>query len=432
LTNKTTATKTNCQRKIIKKPEYEFVEVFQNGMKKTRLIVYTGEEKKFCYEYFWDQHKNRYHCCGCIRKSVRAAIYNFNTENEYIMLINNNHICQPREYDSLKLFERQKIIQKPDFEIQTIMKNCSEKRTLVVFVPGNRKMCHKYLSRNFSQQHFYCSRCHNKRHSVIARLCQDSDETDEYVVLGEETHICEPKPYVSAKSSQELIIDTNDFMFIPKPNGQSRIFVFNPKNRNMGYELSETKNNFYMCLGCHQKRKSVIAKLCKKDTGEFYIRMGPNQKHVCQFRKCHLEKFEENLIYPPNFIFYSKKSKRPHLILYSSEDQKFCYDFRCCANNFFYCKGCLKFKHNVSVKVCQALDGTEFLRNGSFEHKCSPVELKSILSSGIKILKKSGLTLDGKESEMNGKNSIFVEPDKRVFIKKEEEDSSVFTELSLT
>uniref|UniRef100_A0A914YLL1 Uncharacterized protein n=1 Tax=Panagrolaimus superbus TaxID=310955 RepID=A0A914YLL1_9BILA len=419
-----------CQRKIIKKPEYEFVEVFQNGMKKTRLIIYTGENKKFCYEYFWDQHKNRYHCCGCIRKSVRAAIYNINEENEYVMLINNNHICQPREYDSLKLFERQKIVRKPDFEIQTILKNGTEKRTLVVFVPENRKMCHKYLSRNFSQQHFYCSRCHNKRHSVIARLCQDDDESEQYIVLGEEAHICDPKPYVSANSSQDIIVDSNDLIFISKTNGQSRIFVFNPKNRNMGYEFSETKNNFYMCLGCHQKRKSVIAKLCQKDNGEFYIRMGPNQKHACQFRKYLLEKLEENLIYPPNFMFYSKKTKRPHLILYCPENQKLCYDYRCCANNFFYCKACLKLKHNVSAKVCQASDGTEFLRNGNFEHKCTPLELKEILNSGIKILEKSGLKLDNKEIDDGSKATEKMEESGFNGTLKNEEDSSVFTELS--
>uniref|UniRef100_A0AC34G539 Uncharacterized protein n=1 Tax=Panagrolaimus sp. ES5 TaxID=591445 RepID=A0AC34G539_9BILA len=269
-----------------------------------------------------------------------------------------------------------------------------------------------------------------KKINVIARLCQDDDKSEEYIVLGEETHICDPKPYVSANSAQDMILDSNDFIYISKTNGQSRIFVFNQKNRNIGYEFSETKNNFFMCLGCHVKRKSVIAKLCQKeDNGEFYIRMGPNQKHVCQFRKYQIEKLEENLIYPPNFMFYSKKTKRPHLILYCPENQKLCYDYRCCANNFFYCKACLKFKHNVSVKVCQASDGTEFLRNGSFEHKCTPLELKDILNSGIKILEKSGLKLDIKQIDDGSKVAEKMEDSGfNESIKKEE--SSVFTELS--
>uniref|UniRef100_A0A914P8M9 Uncharacterized protein n=1 Tax=Panagrolaimus davidi TaxID=227884 RepID=A0A914P8M9_9BILA len=139
----------HAKRIIIKKPEYEVLDAYLKNSKRQRLIIFDADDRELCYEYF--PHRNAFQCAGCVklRKDTRAQIYHNGTEKEYVELYTTDHICELRPYNPDKYSKAQKVLKKPDYEIQTVIKNGKERKRLIVFDPDDRQyrlnMCYDLL-----------------------------------------------------------------------------------------------------------------------------------------------------------------------------------------------------------------------------------------------------------------------------------------------
>uniref|UniRef100_A0AC35FPK9 Uncharacterized protein n=1 Tax=Panagrolaimus sp. PS1159 TaxID=55785 RepID=A0AC35FPK9_9BILA len=390
-------------KKKIKKHDYELVKGLINGEKKTRLIIFESD-RKFCYEYFWNTTDSSFYCCGCTslrERKVRAIVHNANTKNEYVEF-NPDHVCQAREYANLKIFSKQQIVRAPDFEVQTIRKNGNERKNLIIFDTTNRTLCYKYSVSKMPT--FVCQKCAYQGHRVCAYLRVDENGT-EYVVLGIEGHICDLSQYIPVNANDDIIYESSLFEIFSQQKNKPKLFIFKSMERKHGYLFSHLKENVYQCLGCAKipgSAKHITVELCQNERNENFLRMKATLKHVCKVRQYQPQKWKKNFVYPPNFFFYTKGTKHPHMVIYCTEDKKFCYDYKFDGKNVMICKECHRRKHYQSALVFQDSDGHDYLQLGSNEHICKPVEYDDVEGDGLTVLPSSGIVYQKQISRKSG------------------------------
>ena len=172
-----------------------------------------GSDKKYCYEFSKQTFAGRYQCCGCIisNNHTNVSVKNFGTDDEVLQLYNDNpHVCEPREYESLEVFREHQIVRRPDYEIQKVVKNGIETKTLVLFEPGNRDLCYKYAFCEISQR-FMCNSCHYHGHFGVIAKIQVDENGSEYAELRRDEHICMLQTYRSEDELQDIIIEGKNY-----------------------------------------------------------------------------------------------------------------------------------------------------------------------------------------------------------------------------
>uniref|UniRef100_A0AC34FIX6 Uncharacterized protein n=1 Tax=Panagrolaimus sp. ES5 TaxID=591445 RepID=A0AC34FIX6_9BILA len=76
------------ESKIIRQPNYHFIEREWRGKIYQKLIVFNSEERKMCFEYTWSERDHYYICNQCASKDnkhVSAKVIR-NGDDEYIQL----------------------------------------------------------------------------------------------------------------------------------------------------------------------------------------------------------------------------------------------------------------------------------------------------------------------------------------------------------
>uniref|UniRef100_A0A914QAG9 Uncharacterized protein n=1 Tax=Panagrolaimus davidi TaxID=227884 RepID=A0A914QAG9_9BILA len=174
-----------------------------------RLLIFSSNDKNFCYEYRQKLRKYEiFQCVECVKlgKSVFAKV----DENGILKVDDKKHVCLKLQYSPDKYFEIQ-AIKKPNYEI---LENCNTKsgNALIIFNPNNRNECHEYRWKNIKKA-FCCLSCHTTVHIHNA-----SKET-EYIELLQLNHGCEYRQF-----NREKYYKFKDFVLSPNFEIQREMF----------------------------------------------------------------------------------------------------------------------------------------------------------------------------------------------------------------
>uniref|UniRef100_A0A914R1L3 Uncharacterized protein n=1 Tax=Panagrolaimus davidi TaxID=227884 RepID=A0A914R1L3_9BILA len=315
--------------------------------------------------------ENKYCCNGCrsaknkectvldeFGQKIKGVVYVYLCKDSdgklSVKLPSHQHICEPKKYRNIKApkqrslkFDKSKIIRKPNFELQKNTKG-DPKGKLVVFDTNDKSLCYEYcLANNI----FYCGRCRFKKNHVTAKLYPPSigsNETDEYIVLGENQHVCELVKYESHScfdASNFLIFYQNDKSKLAK------VILFTSPSKEYCYEFTwhETAKHFF-CYPCKSSdiKKHVTGKLIN---GNF--EMFTKNEHSCKPKKFVLEKYQPKTIPESLFELGSSNHGKPNakLYLFTSEKKEFFYEFYSTGLPQFICLQCITIDKTLYVKV---------------------------------------------------------------------------------
>uniref|UniRef100_A0A914QNR5 Uncharacterized protein n=1 Tax=Panagrolaimus davidi TaxID=227884 RepID=A0A914QNR5_9BILA len=379
----------HAKRIIIKKPEYEVLDAYLKNSKRQRLIIFDATDRELCYEYF--PHRNAFQCAGCVklRKDTRAQIYHNGTEKEYVELYTTDHICELRPYNPDKFSKAQKVLKKPDFEIQTVIKNGKERKRLIVFDPDDRQFCYEYVLR--SSFGFNCKKCLSQSYTTSAILTTD-EHGEECVRLGNNEHICEPIQYTLEEEKEEIIIDSEDFEVITDESSNSqKIIIYDKIDKNLTYEFLHSSGDLYYCSNCKSKKRHFGIKLIKNDEGENYIKMSADIKHVCESKDDRQSpSLKKKIVKAPYFFFYLNHERKQRLAVFVGKEKTNCYTYYLINTDHrkkFLCCGCSTFDRKPSARVWKDESGEIYLELGLVDHVCTPKDFSTLKETIVKELK---------------------------------------------
>uniref|UniRef100_A0A914R1B4 Uncharacterized protein n=1 Tax=Panagrolaimus davidi TaxID=227884 RepID=A0A914R1B4_9BILA len=174
--------------------DFDIVGYFQNGIFDKKLLVFTSNERKQCYEFIhiWGSF-NLLHCIKCLAQKkntiIKATInddgsksYDFGTEK---------HICEPTDYLPGN-YQSSLIIKSSNFKLVKRQFGLKMHPLLIIFASEDRNICYKL---GFDSYHnmFSCYECKKQGRKLTARFVQyEGKTTIEYNRL---EHICQPQKY---------------------------------------------------------------------------------------------------------------------------------------------------------------------------------------------------------------------------------------------
>uniref|UniRef100_A0A914QY87 Uncharacterized protein n=1 Tax=Panagrolaimus davidi TaxID=227884 RepID=A0A914QY87_9BILA len=337
----------------------------ESKTKPTKLIIFTSPSKEFCYEYVLKKSRNIFSCYACEmlkRFRVSAKIHNNENGQEFVQLLKNEHICQPKIFKTEK--NELKILSKSQFFLRTNLLG-KENSKMVVFDQEKKGYCYEYhKTRNL----FHCTKCLSKfKKHTTAKLSEDGEQLE----LASAQHLCKSIEFYPEKYEENVILSDEKFSLLYNTSGEplSKLIIFDSNDKNSGYEYSYLKaQKLFYCLGCDTKEKHVAAKLFTDENGEYSIKMR-KQKHVCKARNFK----EMNKIFE---VAEFELNENEIIVKHSTEKNcfyKFAFDNE---TNAFCCIPCKSKDRFLEAKLCIDKNEKEFLiLNGS--HRCTPLRKKT-------------------------------------------------------
>uniref|UniRef100_A0A914QB24 Uncharacterized protein n=1 Tax=Panagrolaimus davidi TaxID=227884 RepID=A0A914QB24_9BILA len=160
--------------------------------KPKKIIVFTSSTKEFYYELNYNPSKNLFRCILCSRRNkvVSAKLYKKENGEEYLLKLQNEHVCAPKKYEKEKL--QPKIIPKSMFELYQ-NKNSESNKKLIVFTSEKKNFIYEYYWQNSS---FCCLQCSKQKKYIRAKV---RGENEKFVELSNFEHICKPIKFVPEK-----------------------------------------------------------------------------------------------------------------------------------------------------------------------------------------------------------------------------------------
>uniref|UniRef100_A0A914QNL0 Uncharacterized protein n=1 Tax=Panagrolaimus davidi TaxID=227884 RepID=A0A914QNL0_9BILA len=195
-------------KKIVELSNFKFGKFISHGKTKTKLLIFPNEnDKTKCYEYFWNSRNELYGCSGCRSKNAHISARHVKTsKKEYIELLSNEHICKIRKYipEKYNFDPIKQIIKSPNFEVFNYQHRGKSRKTVVVFLNEDKKMCHEYYFCKQSNGYF-CNGCSQIGQSTKAVL-QKNGNGKECFKINKAEHKCHPRKYNPEKFSGEIIV----------------------------------------------------------------------------------------------------------------------------------------------------------------------------------------------------------------------------------
>uniref|UniRef100_A0AC34FBQ5 Uncharacterized protein n=1 Tax=Panagrolaimus sp. ES5 TaxID=591445 RepID=A0AC34FBQ5_9BILA len=145
---------------------YEIVEYFNCGAVRKRLLIFTSNEKKRCYEFYYRNNGLWHQCKGCSAQKHYTEIKVISVENGKITFkfgINNEHICQPIQYFPDNYTIKELVSNETDAPFKNIIK----------------QPYFKILEQNYAGKHIF----------VSAKLIENQSG-EEYIELSDVKHVC--------------------------------------------------------------------------------------------------------------------------------------------------------------------------------------------------------------------------------------------------
>uniref|UniRef100_A0AC35EU45 Uncharacterized protein n=1 Tax=Panagrolaimus sp. PS1159 TaxID=55785 RepID=A0AC35EU45_9BILA len=155
----------------------------------SKLLVFTSNARKQCYEFMFIQNSCFFRCIKCLEqkkdiilkttRNLGCRNFDFNTSK---------HVCEPIVYLP-KNYGSSLIIKAPNFKLL----NGRIHPSLIIFNSGDKNLCYKFRYDN-SQIVYYCSQCMKQSMKLTARFIQHGGENA--IELNRLNHLCQPKKYI--------------------------------------------------------------------------------------------------------------------------------------------------------------------------------------------------------------------------------------------
>uniref|UniRef100_A0AC34FI66 Uncharacterized protein n=1 Tax=Panagrolaimus sp. ES5 TaxID=591445 RepID=A0AC34FI66_9BILA len=385
---------------IIKSPNFKLHKETSTG--KPKIIIFNEDDATLCHIYspVFNDNNNKFYCLRCKKAGngdITVQLCKDKNGMNYVLVQNQKpHKCTLQKYD-------QNI-----FKVKTILNHSKyiflrdKKLPKFVFAAfyhsTEKKLCYKFLLKRSSNTFFCCGCEKEKSKKTPKKLHQDENgspyfyETfekhicqplevealqgpdfqilkDDEIIIEKKTRVKKPVPLVKEKSK---IIESANFELHPNRNGipDQKIVIFHSDDRNLFWEFP-IMNKSFRCRQCKLQNHDVIVKLNTKKDGEKYVILG-NQQHICEPIMFEAEKIIES----PNFLLINKNDAISNtiLLIFTSPSKDLCYKYVYQKNikrfQCFFCFG--KNRSYVSAKICQKLDGTEYVQMGNKDHICDP------------------------------------------------------------
>uniref|UniRef100_A0A914Q6K1 Uncharacterized protein n=1 Tax=Panagrolaimus davidi TaxID=227884 RepID=A0A914Q6K1_9BILA len=161
--------------------------------KPKKVIVFTCEKKEFYYELSYTSSNDFFRCIPCLNhnKNVGAKLYVKENGEEYLMSLQNKHVCTPEKYEKEKL--QSKTIPKSMFELYK-NKNGESNKKLVVFTSEKKDFVYEYSG---DKSLFRCLQCLKQKKYISAKV--RGNENEKYVELSKVEHVCTPMKFDQKK-----------------------------------------------------------------------------------------------------------------------------------------------------------------------------------------------------------------------------------------
>uniref|UniRef100_A0A914QH87 Ubiquitin-like domain-containing protein n=1 Tax=Panagrolaimus davidi TaxID=227884 RepID=A0A914QH87_9BILA len=175
--------------------DFDIVEYIKNEKLDKKLLVFTSNERKKCYEFMFVRSPSVFRCIKCLAQKKRTDIkvtihkdssktYNFNTVE---------HVCEPIEYLS-KDNEPSLIVKSPNFKFIKINSKGETVPLLIVFKSDDKSHCYRFEFDAF-QKFYICIGCKKYRRMITARFIEHEGNTA--LELNHLQHLCHPQNYIS-------------------------------------------------------------------------------------------------------------------------------------------------------------------------------------------------------------------------------------------
>uniref|UniRef100_A0A914PNA8 Ubiquitin-like domain-containing protein n=1 Tax=Panagrolaimus davidi TaxID=227884 RepID=A0A914PNA8_9BILA len=174
--------------------EFDIVEYIKNGKSDKKLLLFTSNERKKCYEFMFVRSPSVFRCIKCLAQKKRTDIkvtihkdssktYNFNSVE---------HVCEPIEYLS-KDNEPSLIVKSSNFKFIKINSKGEIVPLLIVSKSDDKSHCYKFEFDAF-QKFYICIGCKKYRRMITARIIEHERNTA--IELNRLEHLCQSQKYI--------------------------------------------------------------------------------------------------------------------------------------------------------------------------------------------------------------------------------------------
>uniref|UniRef100_A0AC35G1G6 Uncharacterized protein n=1 Tax=Panagrolaimus sp. PS1159 TaxID=55785 RepID=A0AC35G1G6_9BILA len=177
-----------------KNVDFDIVEYLHDEKFDKKLLVFSSNERKQCYEYvFVKTTINYYRCIKCFeqKKVIKIKTETHNDGSRTFDFNTEKHICEPIEY--LPGNYQSLIIKSSNFKFVKHEFCGKTFPLLIIFDINDKNMCYRFGFDSYGK--FYvCNGCTNRGLKFFARFIQHEEQTA--VELCRFRHICKPRKYI--------------------------------------------------------------------------------------------------------------------------------------------------------------------------------------------------------------------------------------------
>uniref|UniRef100_A0A914QYN3 Uncharacterized protein n=1 Tax=Panagrolaimus davidi TaxID=227884 RepID=A0A914QYN3_9BILA len=389
-------------KKRLDSSEFECQTFIKRGQEKLKLIIFASINKKYCYIYYHNVSNNRFGCIKCRKQkhNVYAYLRDGPDDDKYVKLGFRGHICEPVPYTP-HVFERQELFLNPAEYVLTYTRE--GRLRPIIFASKDRTRCYEFSP---NQKGIYiCCGCKNQTGAASINVVEENNLYK--ISLRNTKHICEPRKYMPYKN-QENVLMPGKFKFYHKNDApdELKLVTFPYDSDTEKCRIYEYLHNdkWFRCINCKNVNVEVIAKLFINIFGEEYIIDRAPSEHLCDpitfsnldqsnmeftaksgldVKKLKTRTWNENsILKAENFELQRNRygTLNAILIIFLPENKSLCYRyyFDSYTKNYI-CNNCReKFKIKVTAKLYDdGEDGQKYLKLGSLEHRCKPVEYEA-------------------------------------------------------
>uniref|UniRef100_A0A914Y9Y1 Uncharacterized protein n=1 Tax=Panagrolaimus superbus TaxID=310955 RepID=A0A914Y9Y1_9BILA len=175
---------------------FDIVADIIDGKVVKKLLIFSSNERKQCYEFVFYRGSRVYRCIGCSARQksnvVKVVIHDDGSKTFEFNTIK-KHICQPLDYLP-ENYRSSLILKSSNFELFHRPIRGTIRPVLIIFDPDNRNNFYKFYF-DSSSKCFCCSDCRKEGTLFSARFIQHNGiKTLEF---GFSQHRCQPKKNIS-------------------------------------------------------------------------------------------------------------------------------------------------------------------------------------------------------------------------------------------
>uniref|UniRef100_A0A914P0D1 Uncharacterized protein n=1 Tax=Panagrolaimus davidi TaxID=227884 RepID=A0A914P0D1_9BILA len=395
-------------------PNFEIQNEIIGGKQRKILVIFDQNEKTKCYIY--TLKKELYYCkkCWMQRITVSAKLQQNSDGENYIVLSNKKHVCEPEKYQ----MNDDIILRHPNFKIMEETSNGIPK--LFIFDSRDKNLCFVFSQVNANKHcnRYECCRCNNILNNKCEKnagsnevffiyLCKNKNGEYFIQMKNNQKHLCKPRKYEPEKYEPKIADNYFYYRKIAYP-GLIFVAIIHSTDSSLCYPFSYLKhlNNLH-CLNCEKLRKFFIIPIPKIDENgkEYFVH--DSEKHICKpvkistFETPEFKRLERNeitfkekekclpnkkkevkidesrILRLPNFELRPNLRGNPEgkLIIFDKNDKSMCYEYTPEKKNYFRCYNCKIKKHHVTIKIHFDEEKNEkFVELLENEHICDPIK----------------------------------------------------------